>query len=107
MGTRTGIRAGVAGHRLRLKVGKPMDAATPKHGSSIQRIAFVFSTLGNPLLTSAFLLAAACLRFVNSSRAMQVLLALVVLLLLPIALWNFGRVRSGHYSDFDVSRRED
>jgi len=84
-----------------------MAAATPKHGSSIERVAFVFSTLGNPLLTSAFLLGAACLRFVNSSRALQVLLALIVLLLLPIALWNLGRVRSGHYSDFDVSRRED
>ena len=78
-----------------------------KYRSSIQRVAFVFSTLGNPLLTSAFLLSAACLRFVNSARAMQVLSALVVLLLLPIALWNLGRVRSGHYSDFDVSRRED
>jgi len=84
-----------------------MDAATPKHGSSIQRVAFVFSTLGNPLLTSAFLLGAACLRLLNASRGVQVLLALLVLLLLPIALWNFGRVRSGHYSDFDVSRRED
>ena len=73
----------------------------------IQLVAWVFSTLGNPLLTSAFLLGAACLRFVDSSRAMPVLLALVLLLLLPIALWNFGRVRSGHYSDFDVSRRED
>lgn len=77
------------------------------NGSPIRRVAFVFSTLGNPLLTSGFLLGAACLRFFDSSRAMQVLLALVFLLLLPLALWNFRKVRSGHYSDFDVSRRED
>jgi membrane-associated phospholipid phosphatase len=84
-----------------------MDAETPKRESPIERVAFVFSTIGNPLLTSALLLGAACLRFLNSSRALEVGLALLVLLLLPIALWNFGRVRSGHYSDFDVSRRED
>ncbi len=84
-----------------------MDAETPKHESSIRRIAFVFSTLGNPLFSSALLLAAACLRFLNSSRALEVGLALLLFLLLPIALWNLGGVRSGHYSDFDVSRREE
>lgn len=84
-----------------------MDAQTPKHRSPIERVAFVFSTLGNPLLTSALLLCTACLRFLNSSRALEVGLALLVLLLLPIALLNLGRVRSGQYSDFDVSRRED
>jgi phosphoglycerol transferase MdoB-like AlkP superfamily enzyme len=74
---------------------------------SKQRVAFVFSTVGNPLLTSAFLLGAACFRFLSTSGAVLVLVALVLLLLLPIALWNWGRVRSGRYSDFDVSRRED
>ena len=90
-----------------LTVVEPMAAETPKSESLIELVGFVFSTLGNPLLTSALLLGTACVRFLNSSRALEVGLALLVLLLLPIALWNFGRVRSGHYSDFDVSRRED
>ena len=84
-----------------------MDPATPKRRSLIYHIAFVFSTLGNPLLTSALLLGIACLYFLDSSRALEVGWALIVLLLLPIACWTFGRVRSGHYTDFDVSRRED
>jgi membrane-associated phospholipid phosphatase len=79
----------------------------PEYKSSTERIAFVFSTLGNPLLTSALLLGAACLRFLNSSRALEVGLALFAFLLLPIALWTLGSVRTGYYSDFDVSRREE
>jgi hypothetical protein len=84
-----------------------MNAPKLQRMSALKRVAFVFSTLGNPLLTSAFLLGAACLRYLTAAQAMQVLLALILLVLLPIALWNLGKVRSGQYSDFDVSRRED
>jgi hypothetical protein len=63
--------------------------------------------LGNPLLISAIFLSAFCIRLLDPTRAIEVITALVGLLFVPIAVWIRSRVRSGHFSDFDVSRRED
>lgn len=84
-----------------------MDARTATDRSLVYRAAYVCSALGNPLLISAIFLSAFCLRLLDRSRAVEVVGALVILLLVPIAIWNYSRMRSGHYSDFDVSRRED
>jgi membrane-associated phospholipid phosphatase len=73
----------------------------------LYRAAYACSAVGNPLLTSAVFLSAFSLRLLDRSRAFEVVGALIVLLIFPIAIWNRSRVRSGHYSDFDVSRRED
>jgi membrane-associated phospholipid phosphatase len=75
--------------------------------SLVYRTAYVCSALGNPLLISAIFLSAFCLRLFERSRAFEVIGGFVALLLVPIALWNYSRVLTGRYSDFDVSRRED
>jgi len=63
--------------------------------------------MGNPLFIGAVFLFAFCLRLLDASRAMAIMATLVVLLFLPITIWIQTRVRTGRYSDFDVSRRED
>lgn len=76
-------------------------------GSLVYRTACGCSVLGNPLIISAIFLSAFCLRLLDPARAVEVVAALVALLFVPIAVWIRSRVRSGHFSDFDVSRRED
>jgi hypothetical protein len=76
-------------------------------GSLVYRAAYGCSVLGNPLIISAIFLSAFCLRLLDPTRAVEVVAALVALLFVPIAVWIRSRVRSGHFSDFDVSRRED
>jgi hypothetical protein len=76
-------------------------------GSLVYRAAYGCSVLGNPLIISAIFLGVFCLRLLDPIHAVQVVAALVGLLFVPIAVWIRSRVRSGHFSDFDVSRRED
>jgi len=75
--------------------------------SLIYRAAYTCSVMGNPLFIGAVFLFAFCLRLLDASRAMAIMATLVVLLFLPITIWIQTRVRTGRYSDFDVSRRED
>jgi hypothetical protein len=75
--------------------------------SLVYRSAFACSVLGNPLLISVIFLSLFALRLLAFSRAIKLMVALVVLLFIPIGVWIWSRVRSGHYSDFDVSRRKD
>jgi membrane-associated phospholipid phosphatase len=84
-----------------------MKGSGVTNDSLIYRTAYVCSVLGNPLLISIIFLSAFCLRLLDPSRAIKVIAALACLLFVPISLWIQRRVRSGHYSDFDVSRRED
>ena len=75
--------------------------------SLVYRAAYTCSVMGNPLFIGAIFLFAFCLRLLDASRAMAIMAALIALLFLPIAIWIQIRVRTGRYSDFDVSRRED
>jgi hypothetical protein len=76
-------------------------------GSLVYRVAYTCSALGNPLFISGIFLCAFCLRLLDVSHAIEILMALIALLFLPIAIWIQAGVRTGRYSDFDVSRRED
>jgi membrane-associated phospholipid phosphatase len=76
-------------------------------GSLVYRAAYGCSVLGNPLIISAIFLGVFSLRLLDPTHAVGVVAALVGLLFVPIAVWIRSRVRSGHFSDFDVSRRED
>ena len=84
-----------------------MKGSAVTNYSLLYRTAYAFSVLGNPLLISLIFLTAFCLRLLDPSRAIKVMVALAGLLFVPITLWIRSRVRSGDYSDFDVSRRED
>jgi membrane-associated phospholipid phosphatase len=75
--------------------------------SLVYRAAYTCSVMGNPLFIGAVFLCAFCLRLLDASRAIGIMAALIVLLFLPITIWIQTRVRTGRYSDFDVSRRED
>jgi membrane-associated phospholipid phosphatase len=75
--------------------------------SLVYRAAYGCSVLGSPLLVSIVFLSLFSLRLMDSSHAITLIAALVALLFVPIGVWIWSRVRSGHYSDFDVSRRKD
>ncbi len=75
--------------------------------SLVYRTAYACSVLGNPLLISLIFLSAFCFHLLDPLRAIRVMVALAGLLFVPISVWIRSRVRSGDYSDFDVSRRED
>jgi len=71
------------------------------------RAAKFLSTIGNPLVTSAFMIGAACFHFLDRARAAEVLAILILCVIAPITWWNGRGVQKGQYSDFDVSRRQD
>lgn len=75
--------------------------------SKLYTTAKLFSVAGNPLITSTLIIGVACIRLLDGLHALAILAALVLCVIVPIVWWNHRGVRSGQYSDFDVSRRED
>jgi membrane-associated phospholipid phosphatase len=84
-----------------------MKGAAVSSCSLVYRAAYACSLVGNPLFIGAIFLCAFCVRLFDASRALEIIATLAALLFLPIAIWLQTQVRTGRYSDFDVSRRED
>jgi len=79
----------------------------PDTRSPLYRTAKFFSAIGNPLVTSALMIGAACFRFLDRPHGIGLMGALVLCVIAPITWWNFRGVQTGRYSDFDVSQRQD
>lgn len=71
----------------------------------MRRLAQVVSALGHPLLTTAAFILYLAAR--EGPRVMPVRYAvlIVMMLVVPLALWNLRQTRSGAYANFDVSVR--
>jgi membrane-associated phospholipid phosphatase len=64
------------------------------------------SGLGHPLLTVAAFVTFAAFRLLNPQAARWTTAGIIGLVLLPLAAWNYRQMRTGAYSNFDVSVRE-
>ncbi|GAB3839773.1 hypothetical protein [Hymenobacter jeollabukensis] len=79
-----------------------MHNTAPEAGPRLKLLATVVSGLGHPLLTAALFVGAVASRQSGTWVAGAVVGGVV----LPVAAWNYWRVRRGQYTNFDVSARE-
>jgi hypothetical protein len=65
------------------------------------------STLFNPLFSLLLYFSYIQIKFETFSGGLKKFLLLFILLIFPVSFWIFKRVKSGKYSDADVSNREE
>ena len=71
----------------------------------LRRLAGAVSFLGHPLLTAPVFAGVLAWRRLPPEQAGWVLGSVLLLVVLPISLWNLRQTRRGAYTNFDVSER--
>ncbi|GAA4384674.1 hypothetical protein [Hymenobacter koreensis] len=74
--------------------------------ATLLRLAAWVSGLGHPLLTAVVFVVIMTFYLLDARTATWIAGGVVIGVILPIALWNYRQTRTGAYSNFDVSVRE-
>ncbi|UYZ59508.1 hypothetical protein [Hymenobacter latericus] len=79
---------------------------TRRYNPRLVRVAYWVSALGNPLFTALVFVGVLAFRLLEVRVAAGVVAGLLLGVAAPMSIWNYRQVRSGAYTDFDVSVRE-
>ncbi|KUG08334.1 hypothetical protein [Solirubrum puertoriconensis] len=79
---------------------------TRRYSPTLVRVAYWVSTLGNPLFTALVFVGVLAFRLLEVRVAAWLMAGMLLGVAAPMSIWNYRQVKTGAYTDFDVSVRE-
>jgi membrane-associated phospholipid phosphatase len=72
----------------------------------IRRLAQAISFLGHPLIVSVVFIYILAFHFLEAEKAALITAVFTAIIVIPVVIRNYGKVKKGEYTNFDISVRE-